>query len=75
MLAGDLYDASDPILAEERRQARELIHRLNVAAHGDASAYKMILADLLPNVSSDISIAPPFFCDYGYNIYAGENVF
>jgi maltose O-acetyltransferase len=35
----------------------------------------MIVTDLLPNVSSDISIAPPFFCDYGYNIYAGKNVF
>ena len=75
MLAGDLYDASDPLLAEERRKARELIHRLNVTAYGDASAYKQIKADLLPNAASDIYIEPPFFCDYGYNIFAGESVF
>ncbi len=75
MLAGELYDASDPLLVEERRKARELIHRLNVTAYGDASAYKQIKADLLPNAASDIYIEPPFFCDYGYNIFAGESVF
>ena len=75
MLAGDLYDASDPLLSQERRKARDLIHRLNVAAYGDPSAYQQIIADLLPNVASDICIEPPFFCDYGYNIHAGEQVY
>ena len=75
MLAGDLYDASDPILAEERRKARALIHRLNVTEYGHDVAYRRIVADLLPNAAADISIEPPFFCDYGYNIYAGEKVY
>ena len=75
MLAGDLYDAADPVLAEERRWARELIHRLNVSAYGNASAYRTILAALLPNAASDIAIEAPFYCDYGYNIYTGKKVF
>jgi maltose O-acetyltransferase len=75
MLAGELYDASDLLLAQERRRARALTHQLNVTHYGDPSACKQILAALLPNAASDIWIEPPFFCDYGYNIYAGARVF
>lgn len=75
MLAGELYDASDPLLTQERRKARELLHQLNVTHYGDALMYTQILADLLPHAAADTKIEPPFFCDYGYNIYTGESVF
>jgi maltose O-acetyltransferase len=75
MLSGEWYDASDPALAEERGRARALTHRLNVSQYGDPAAYRQILAALLPNASPDLWIEPPFYCDYGYNIYTGENVF
>ncbi len=75
MLAGELYDASDPLLTQERQEARALTHRLNVTEYGNVSVYKKILSALLPNAATDIEIEPPFFCDYGYNIYAGEKVF
>jgi maltose O-acetyltransferase len=75
MLAGELYLASDPLLTEERRKARALTHQLNVTHYGNPSAYNQIIASLLPNAATDIWIEPPFFCDYGYNIYTGERVF
>ncbi len=75
MLAGDLYDASDPVLVEERRRARTLMHRLNVTEYGQVEACRQIMAALLPNAAADITIEPPFFCDYGYNIHADENVY
>ncbi len=75
MLAGELYDASDALLVEERRNARDLLHRLNVTEYADPSSYGKIVASLLPNAAADISIEPPFFCDYGYNIYTGGNVY
>lgn len=75
MLAGDLYDASDPVLMEDRQKARELTHRLNVTEYGNELAYKQILSTLLPNAATDIYIEPPFFCDYGYNIHTGEKVY
>jgi len=75
MLAGELYDASDPLLKQERQKARSLTHRLNVTEYGNASAYKQILSTLLPNAATDLFIEPPFFCDYGYNIYTGEKVY
>lgn len=75
MLAGELYDASDRLLTQERQRARSLTHQLNTAHYGDRSAYKQILSALLPNAAADIWIEPPFFCDYGYNLYTDEKVF
>jgi maltose O-acetyltransferase len=75
MLAGELYNAGDPLLTEERLRARALTHRLNVTDYGDKAAYAEIIAALLPNAPANIWLEPPFYCDYGYNIYAGENVF
>ena len=51
------------------------MHRLNVTQYGDSSAYRDIISSLFPNAAADLRIEPPFFCDYGYNIYAGERVY
>jgi maltose O-acetyltransferase len=75
MLAGELYIAADPELVAERANARRLTHRLNVTEYGDETAYRAIMTELLPNADPTVYIEPPFFCDYGYNIYAEENVF
>ena len=75
MLAGELYNASDPVLVAERLHARTLTYQLNVTHYKDEIAYRRILSELLPNVTSRTLIEPPFYCDYGYNIYAGENLF
>ena len=75
MLAGELYVATDPELAAERKHARQLTHRLNVSDYGDETAYRRIIAALFPNAHPSLWVEPPFFCDYGYNLYAEENVF
>lgn len=75
MLAGELYVAADPQLTAERKRCRQLTHRLNAWDHEDDAAYRAILADLLPNAHSTFILEPPFYCDYGYNIYVEENVF
>ena len=75
MLSGQLYNAYDPHLVSERKKARSLLHRLNTTDYGNPVNYSKIVAELLPNCPSDILIEPPFFCDYGYNIYAGSKVF
>jgi maltose O-acetyltransferase len=62
-------------LLDERRKARDLCHQLNATYFWDESAYKRIADSLLPNAAADIRIEPPFYCDYGYNIFTGENVF
>ncbi len=76
MLRGDLYIASDETLAAERIRARELLHRLNVAQPGgDPGSCSEIVRELLPNATPATWIQPPFYCDYGYNIHIGEDVF
>lgn len=75
MLAGELYVAADPQLTAERKRARQLTHRLNVTDYGDEAAYREIGAELFPNAAPDFWVEPPFYCDYGYNLYVGERVF
>lgn len=76
MLRGELYDPSDETLAVERRRAREILHRLNVVQPGGKpGSYAEIVRELLPNAAPPTWIQPPFYCDYGTNIYFGENVF
>lgn len=75
MLAGELYVAADPELAAERVRARQLLQRLNAADPGDDSAYRAIMAELMPHVDPAAFIQPPFYCDYGYNIHAGAGVY
>ncbi len=76
MLRGEPYDPSDETLFEERRRAREILHRLNVLqAAGAPGSSVEIVRELLPNASPSTWIQPPFYCDYGYNIYGGLHVY
>ncbi len=75
MVAGELYNASDPELANDRRSTRTLLHQLNNSSEDDVPRRKEIQKSLLPKSDDTLWIEPPFFCDYGYNIHAGEKVF
>jgi maltose O-acetyltransferase len=75
MLAGEYYNAMDSQLDAERTHARRLTHRLNVTEYGDPEAAAKILKALIPESGENIWIEPPFYCDYGYNIKLGSNVF
>ncbi len=75
MLAGELYLAADPELVAERIQARRLALRLNALDPADEAGYRAVMTELMPHADPTVTIQPPFFCDYGYNIYAGEYVY
>jgi|SRR6218665_1198928 len=75
MLAGESYIANDPVLATERTSAKKMLHQLNVTEYLMNENSKEILKKLLPNAKDGLYIEPPFHCDYGYNIEAGENVY
>lgn len=75
MLAGEMYDASDPVLVQERQRARRLLKKFNGIESGDKTTYQQFRTALLPHAAKDIYIEPPFYCDYGYNIFAGIGVF
>jgi maltose O-acetyltransferase len=69
MLAGELYLAGDPELVADRTRCEELMRAYN--GDGDLA----VLAELLGSLGKEAYIRPPFFCDYGYNITLGDNVF
>jgi len=75
MLAGELYDATDKELAEERLKARLLIKQLNDTPEDQPEEKARIIKDLLPHAQAGLWLQPPFYCDYGANIAIGENVF
>lgn len=75
MLAGELYDASDPELAAERQRANELTAELNRTDPDETDRRRAIVADLFGSVGDDPWIEPPFRCDYGYNLQVGDDFY
>lgn len=75
MLKGLLYDPLDEQLAKERMNTRLLIKELNECREDEPDKRKNILHRLIPHAKRDLWLQPPFFCDYGSNIYLGEGVF
>lgn len=75
MIAGEPYIAADPVLTEERLACKTLLHQLNIKEYVITAQSRDILSQLIPNAPKSLYIEPPFFCDYGYNIFCGENVY
>jgi len=75
MLAGELYNALDKELSDDRLRTRLLIKELNDSREDATDLRKRVLKDLIPNAKNGLWLQPPFYCDYGYNMRVGENVF
>lgn len=75
MIAGELYHANDEMLTAERLACKTLLKELNITEYILSVKGKAILSKLIPNAPESLYIEPPFFCDYGYNICCGENVY
>lgn len=75
MLSGELYDASDKELVQERYKARLLFQKINNLNENDKQSRGKLFYELMGNAGKGLNIEPPFYCDYGYNIELGENVF
>jgi maltose O-acetyltransferase len=75
MLAGELYDPEDAQLADERQRARRLTREYNDSRSDETSRRGELIRQLIPDSGANITIEPPFFCDYGSNIRLGDNVY
>ncbi len=75
MLAGRLYDPSDPTLATARLRARKLLHEFNHSLPEAVEERKNFLRELIPEQGDGLYIEPPFYCDYGTHIHVGDRVF
>lgn len=75
MLGGELYDSLDPELVHARTRARNLCHDLNASREDDQELRRSILNELFGRGGDTVWMQPPFFCDYGKNIFLGKRVF
>jgi maltose O-acetyltransferase len=74
MIAGELYNAQDPILVADRRWSAALLHKYNSSPHNPITHFVQ-LEELLASVGPRTVVRAPFFVDYGYNITLGADVF
>lgn len=73
---GLLYNANyDKELLRERDHAKGLIYEYNSSHPLDYDKRKSIIRKLFGEIKGDFLIESPFHCDYGYNIFIGENFY
>ncbi|KAB8291021.1 sugar O-acetyltransferase [Bifidobacterium avesanii] len=75
MLAGKLYDVSDPELVTLRERAGDLCARFNALSRTDHAGRMAVLDELLPGHGEDLDVMGPVFFDYGCHTTIGDRVF
>ena len=75
MLAGEMYNPADPVLLEEREEARRKVRIYNQTAETEGEERTKILKELLGSTGDNVYMEPNIRFDYGYNTYVGENFF
>lgn len=75
MLAGKPYDPLDKELIKARFHARILCEDFNATSIRKLTTRKKLLQQLFARCGKKIYIEPNFKCDYGSNIYLGENFY
>ena len=75
MIAGQMYDAKDPELTADRERARLLFQQINQMNELEKTERDLLFYELLGHAGEHLWIDPPFYCDYGYNIHAGDHFF
>jgi maltose O-acetyltransferase len=75
MLAGELYRPGDAEIAADQAANKAWLVRYNAALASPVSERHALLSERLGHVGADAVIRPPFFCDFGYNIRLGDEVF
>ncbi|MEE1866119.1 MULTISPECIES: sugar O-acetyltransferase [Pseudomonas] len=75
MLTGQLYHANCPELQAEQVANKHWMQRYNTSVDLLNEQRHALLEEHFNVVGEGVVIRPPFYCDYGYNISIGSNVF
>ncbi|MGE7883259.1 maltose acetyltransferase domain-containing protein [Bacillus sp. NPDC094077] len=75
MILGEMYIPADPVLVQEREQARILTRKLNDTPEVKLKERSEIVKELFGTTGDNIHLESSFRCDYGYNIHVGENFY
>ncbi|HBI10822.1 MAG TPA: maltose O-acetyltransferase [Franconibacter pulveris] len=74
MIAGELYRPEDPTLKADRLCARQRLHAFNHSEPEEKALRNQLLNELLGE-GKNAYFEPPFRCDYGYNIFVGNDFY
>lgn len=73
---GVLYDANyDEALGRERTACKNKCWEYNMLPFGADAERMALIKEILGGTKERVIIEPPFMCDYGYNIFVGENFY
>jgi len=75
MLKGEIYNATDELLIQEREKTKDLCFEYNHLQPSKIKERKALIKKLFGNTAENFHIEQPFYCDYGYNIEIGENFY
>lgn len=67
-------DGTDPRQAEYVKKKTVILNKFNTQAN-TREERNAVLRELLGGMDETTTIIPPFFCDYGRNIFVGKNFF
>lgn len=73
-MAGEDYNCHDKIFLDFKSHARKLLQEYNALAYEQKEEKEKILKELCGKTGTKVSVASPFICDYGRNIFMGNNV-
>ena len=75
MLAGELYLADDPEIAEAGARAQDLADAYNATTAREGALRRGLLEELLGSVGEGTEIRPPLSVDYGSSLRIGTRRF
>ena len=75
MIQGKPYQAFGKELTDERQHAKQMTFQFNTIHPSNIDEKDEIIKDLFGGIGKGFNIESPFRCDYGYNIFAGENFY
>jgi maltose O-acetyltransferase len=75
MIAGQEYRPGDAELVSDRARSQALQRRYNATIVGEGAERAPLLAEWLGAFGKGCALRAPFYADYGYNIFLGDDVF
>lgn len=75
MLAGEPYQATDPELVDLLGRSQRILHTFNLCLPDAIQERQSLIQKLFGRIGTGSEVKPPFRCDYGFNIFAGDRLF
>ncbi|MFV0395414.1 MAG: sugar O-acetyltransferase [Coprobacillaceae bacterium] len=73
MISGEVYNPVHPKLVLDRDKASRICTKYNKKTFHEINMRNRLLKKLI-HTKGNFWVKPPFYCDYGYNIYLGKDV-